>query len=52
MEDANVAAWAETIRKIKAKYTQTLVVIPGHGNAGGMELIDYTAKLFYAKERD
>lgn len=52
LEDANVAAWAETIRKTKAKYPQTFVVIPGHGKAGGMELLDYTAKLFHAKEKD
>ena len=46
LEDANVAAWAETIRNLKKKYPQTIVVIPGHGKASGQELFDYTAKLF------
>ena len=46
LEDANVAAWPETIREVKKKYPQTFVVIPGHGKAGGQELFDYTAKLF------
>ncbi len=46
LEDANVAAWPETVRKVKAKYPQTMVVIPGHGKAGGRELLDYTVRLF------
>jgi len=46
LEDANVAAWPETARKLKAKYPQTLVVIPGHGKAGGAELFDHTEKMF------
>ncbi|GHB77049.1 subclass B1 metallo-beta-lactamase [Persicitalea jodogahamensis] len=46
LEDANVAAWPETARKVKSKYPQTFVVIPGHGKAGGQELFDFTATLF------
>lgn len=46
LEDANVAAWPETARAVKAKYPETVLVIPGHGRVGGQELLDYTAKLF------
>jgi metallo-beta-lactamase class B len=46
LEDANTAAWPETVRKIKAKYPQAKVVIPGHGKLGGTELLDYTIELF------
>ncbi len=46
LEDANVAVWPETARNIKSKYPQTVVVIPGHGKAGGQELLDFTATLF------
>lgn len=46
LEDANVMAWSSTVRKIKQKYPTAKIVIPGHGIAGGTELLDYTVKLF------
>lgn len=46
LEDANVNVWSETVRKIKQKYPQTKIVIPGHGKSGGTALLDYTIKLF------
>lgn len=46
LEDANVNNWAETVEKLKLKYPQTKIVIPGHGDIGGIELLDYTIKLF------
>ena len=44
--DANVEAWPKTIREIKRTYPKVEVVIPGHGNSGGPELLDYTITLF------
>jgi len=46
LEDANVVAWPATIKKVKARYPQTKIVIPGHGKVGGTELLDFTVKLF------
>lgn len=46
LADANVNAWSATVRKVKKKYPQTNIVIPGHGKTGGMELLDYTIRLF------
>ncbi|WP_407429853.1 subclass B1 metallo-beta-lactamase [Arcticibacter sp.] len=46
LADANIAAWAETIISLKARYPNTRMVIPGHGKIGGPELFDYTADLF------
>lgn len=46
LEDANVAAWSATVKKVKAAYPQPMIVIPGHGKWGGGELLDYTIKLF------
>lgn len=46
LEDANVPAWPETIRKIKAENPGLKIVVPGHGNTGGSELLDYTIELF------
>jgi metallo-beta-lactamase class B len=44
--DANLTAWPGTVRKLKQKYPNTKLVIPGHGKSGGSELFDYTIKLF------
>ncbi|WP_373511097.1 subclass B1 metallo-beta-lactamase [Persicitalea sp.] len=46
LEDANVAAWPETIRQIKVKYPEVKTIIPGHGKVGGTELLDFTMMLF------
>ncbi len=46
LEDANTSDWPETVTKLKAKYPNTALVIPGHGKSGGRELLDYTIKLF------
>jgi metallo-beta-lactamase class B len=44
--DANVKAWPATVLRLKQKYPQAKIVIPGHGKPGGTELLDYTIALF------
>ena len=44
--DANVDAWPQTVEKLKAKYKDVKIIIPGHGNPGGSELLDYTINMF------
>ncbi|HYH55902.1 MAG TPA: subclass B1 metallo-beta-lactamase [Anseongella sp.] len=46
LADANEAAWAGTVKKIKKKYPEAAIVVPGHGEPGGAELLDYTIQLF------
>jgi metallo-beta-lactamase class B len=46
LEDANVSDWSETVTKLKEKYPDTEVIIPGHGKTGDKTLLDYTAQLF------
>ncbi|WPP49278.1 subclass B1 metallo-beta-lactamase [Catalinimonas niigatensis] len=46
LEDANVEEWSNTIGKVRSKYKKATVIIPGHGEAGGLELLDYTIQLF------
>jgi metallo-beta-lactamase class B len=46
LADANTVAWPQTVRKIKAKYPALKYVIPGHGELGGTNLLDYTIDLF------
>ncbi|MEY4383942.1 MAG: Beta-lactamase, partial [Bacteroidota bacterium] len=44
--DANVGEWSNTVDRVKKYYPNVNIVIPGHGEIGGQELIDYTIKLF------
>jgi len=49
IEDANLTAWPETLRFIKAVYKDAKIVVPGHGKGGDMSLPDHTLKLLAAK---
>ena len=44
--DANVPAWSGTVERVKDAYPNIKIVVPGHGEPGGQELLDYTIKLF------
>ncbi|TDB67554.1 subclass B1 metallo-beta-lactamase [Arundinibacter roseus] len=46
LEDANLAAWSQTVTNLKNKYADAEVVIPGHGKVGNTALLDYTVSLF------
>lgn len=46
LEDANVAEWSATVKKVKSAYSEAQLVIPGHGKIGGTELLDYTIEMF------
>ena len=46
LEDANVKAWPSTVSKVKQKFPNAKIVIPGHGKPGGTDLLDYTIHLF------
>jgi metallo-beta-lactamase class B len=46
LADANVDAWPVTVEKIKSICPTAKIVVPGHGDAGGQELLDYTIALF------
>jgi len=47
--DANVSAWSNTVEKVKQAYPAVKIIIPGHGEYGGQELLDYTIQLFKIK---
>ena len=46
LEDANVQDWSSTVTKIKKSYPNVRIVIPGHGNPGSQDLLDYTIEMF------
>lgn len=46
LEEANPEAWPATIKKVASKYPDVKIIIPGHGDPGGRELLEYTINLF------
>lgn len=44
--DANLKQWSATVQKVKAAFPKAKIVIPGHGDQGGIALLDYTIKMF------
>lgn len=40
--DADLEAWPKTLQKLKNKFPEAEIIVPGHGNWGGLELIDHT----------
>lgn len=47
--DANIADWSATVEKVKQKYPDVKIVVPGHGEYGDKKLLDYTINLFKAQ---
>ena len=45
LSDANVEDWLQTIQKLINKFPSAEIVIPGHGQVGGKELLMRTRKL-------
>ncbi len=45
LSDADVAAWPGSVGKLKERYGQASHVVPGHGAAGGPDLLDHTIDL-------
>ncbi|HEU4608625.1 MAG TPA: MBL fold metallo-hydrolase, partial [Chitinophagaceae bacterium] len=48
--DANVAAWSNTVEKVRNEFPNVKIIVPGHGAYGNKRLLDYTIRLFKAKE--
>jgi glyoxylase-like metal-dependent hydrolase (beta-lactamase superfamily II)/peptidoglycan/xylan/chitin deacetylase (PgdA/CDA1 family) len=46
LADSNIDEWPATVSKVKDKYAEAKIIIPGHGNPGGKELLEYTFNLF------
>ena len=51
LADANVDAWSETTRRIKAAYKDARIVVPGHGMPARRTL-DYTIRLFWPGKQE
>ena len=46
LAEANVTTWAESVRNVKQKFPNAVIIIPGHGAYGTRSLLDYTIKMF------
>jgi len=44
--DANVADWSNTVENVQKAYPNVKIIVPGHGEYGGKELLNYTINLF------
>ena len=49
LEDANINEWARTIERVREVFPKINMVVPGHGKAGSIELLEYTKELFDTK---
>ena len=45
VSDADLARWPEAIGRARARYPEAEIVVPGHGDAGGADLLDHTTSL-------
>lgn len=43
--EADLAEYPKTLRELKSLYADAITVVPGHGEPGGLELIDHTLTL-------
>jgi len=48
-DDADLAAWSESLNWMKTTYPKTKVVVPGHGKGANLSLIDATLALINAE---
>jgi len=46
LAEANTNTWAESVRRVKQKFPNAVIIIPGHGTYGSRSLLDYTIKMF------
>jgi metallo-beta-lactamase class B len=48
--DADIDEWSKTIQKVINKHPDAKIVIPGHGQFGGIELLNHTKELLTKNE--
>jgi metallo-beta-lactamase class B len=50
IEDADFISYPETLKKVRERYSEAKIVVPGHGQPGGLDLIDHTINLCLNKK--
>ncbi|WP_200976629.1 subclass B1 metallo-beta-lactamase [Echinicola sp. 20G] len=46
LADADTMVWSHTVKSIRRQFSQSKVIVPGHGPIGDKGLLDYTIRLF------
>lgn len=49
LADANIEAWPKSIERVRERFPDVDVVVPGHGEPGDIGLLNYTQDLFHEK---
>jgi len=49
IKDADMQSWAETVLRVKNRFSNAKIVIPGHFDCGDTSLFDHTIKLVHLK---
>lgn len=44
--DADVSKWSDTVERVQKKFPDATHIVPGHGHAGGRDLLEFTVELF------
>jgi len=44
----DIQSWSQVIKRVKEEYKNAMVVVPGHGDFGGVELLAHTEKMVMA----
>jgi metallo-beta-lactamase class B len=44
-DEADLAAWPATLANVKKRFHEARLIVPGHGDPGGWELVENTLKL-------
>ncbi len=50
--DADLSSWPVALRRVRDRYREAEVVVPGHGVPGGPELLDRSIEIVEAHEED
>jgi metallo-beta-lactamase class B len=43
--DADMQKWPRSVERVLAKYKDAKIIVPGHGNWGGIQLVKHTIQL-------
>lgn len=48
VEDADLPAWPASVLRVRARYPDAEIIVPGHGAPGGPDLLDHTVAIVEA----
>jgi glyoxylase-like metal-dependent hydrolase (beta-lactamase superfamily II) len=52
LESADLCRWPQSLQNLATRYKNARIVVPGHGDPGGLNLLAHTAKLVEAARKE